>query len=295
MSLADATASSTDVVPHDRQRRPELLFVDEPDAAFGAGEDRRAEPEAGPVGRAAAGGRGEALVDGVGDELADPAELRLGRQRPHRERSARRPELVALGGGGERVDHLVVDPSGSEDPLGEGAGLARVEPGTGQHGVDRRDDVDVVEQDGGVVAAELERHPLEVAARRHRHALPAGDRTGEADLARRRVRRHLCAELVAAADHVDDAGGQHLVQDLAEAERGERRERRRLHHHRVADAQRGGELGDRHHHREVPRQDRGDGAERTVAHLDVGLGVVGEERARHVDRGGVLQPQLWRR
>ena len=77
--------------------------------------------------------------------------------------------------------------------------------------------VDVVEDDRRVVAAELERDPLEVGRGRGGHLLAGRDRAGEADLAGRRVRRHPLAELVAAGDDVEHAGRQDLVEDLAHA------------------------------------------------------------------------------
>src|SRR6185369_1629379 len=62
-------------VGDDGQRRAELLLVDDAGALGGAGEDRRLEEVAGPVDRAAAGGRLRAARERLGDETGHPLEL----------------------------------------------------------------------------------------------------------------------------------------------------------------------------------------------------------------------------
>ena len=135
------------------------------------------------------------------------------------------PTLMVAGVGGQALDHVVVERLGDVDALDGRAHLAVVHERAGEDG--RRDDggVGVVEHDGGVVAAELERDALEVGRGRHGHLLPRLDRAGEADLARDGMRGHPGAELVAAAHDVDDAGREDVAQELADLERRQRGER----------------------------------------------------------------------
>ena len=150
--------------------------------------------------------------------------------------------------------------------------------------------VDVRQQDGGIVAAELERDPLQILRRGAGDLLARGDGAGEGDLARHRVARHPRAELVAAGDNVDDTGRDDVAQDLAEQDRVERREGRRLDHHRVAGEQRRRDLPDRENQREVPRSDRRDHAERLAADLHPTGLVVLHDLYRNLQTGGVLKP-----
>ena len=85
-------------------------------------------------------------------------------------------------------------------------------------------------------------------------------------------------------DHVQHAGRQHLLRELAQAERRERRLLGRLHDLDVAGRERRPDLPDRHHQRVVPRRDPGDDAERLAADdrrvaLDVLRGGLALERA----------------
>ena len=95
--------------------------------------------------------------------------------------------------------------------------------------------------------------------------------------------RHPGAELVAAREHVDDAGREHVLHDLADLQRRERRVRRRLQDHRVARVERRHERAERQIHGRVPRRDDADDAERPVAQLDVLVVVVGEHLDGNLD------------
>ena len=85
--------------------------------------------------------------------------------------------------GCQGLDHVVVDPLGHVHPLDGRTDLAVVGEGVAVHAVGDLGGVDVVEQDGRVIATELEGGPLQVGRRCGCHLLAGGHRPGEADLA----------------------------------------------------------------------------------------------------------------
>ena len=143
--------------------------------------------------------------------------------------------------------------------------------------------VDVVEHDRGVVAAELERHALQRSRRAREHLLARRDGARERDLVDAGMRRHRGAELVAAGQDVDDAGGEDLVQELADFQRRERRVRRRFQDDRVARVERRHERPQRQVHGRIPRRDDADDTERPVTQLDVLVVVVGDDLDGNLD------------
>ena len=104
--------------------------------------------------------------------------------------------------------------------------------------------VDVVEHDRGVVAAELERHALEVRRGAAMTRLPVATEPVNEILRTAAWRVIHVAEVVAAAT-IETPGGSDVAQDLAELQRRQRRERRRLQHDRVPGEQRRRDLASR--------------------------------------------------
>jgi hypothetical protein len=123
---------------------------------------------------------------------------------------------------GERVDDGPVHILVHVEALDRDAHLSRVREGAPEE--PRRDlrRVDVAEHDGRVVAAELERHALQVVRRGAHDLLPGRDAAGERYLPDRGMRRHPGAHLVAPAEHVEHAGRQRLAKRRADRQRGER-------------------------------------------------------------------------
>ena len=80
------------------------------------------------------------------------------------------------------------------------------------------------------------------------------------------VKHGLARAGAAAGDDVDDAGGEHLVEELAELEERKRRRRGGLDHERVARGEGRRDLPGAHQEREVPRNDLADDADGLVQH-----------------------------
>ena len=84
---------------------------------------------------------------------------------------------------------------------------------------DRLVELGVVEDDVGGLAAELERARNQALGGRFGDAVADFGRAREGELVEARVVKHGLARAGAAAgDDVDDAGGEHLVEELAELE-----------------------------------------------------------------------------
>lgn len=125
----------------------------------------------------------------------------------------------------------------------------------------------VVEDDVGGLAAELERARNQALGGRFGDAVADFGRTREGELVEARVVKHGLARAGAAAgDDVDDAGGEHLVEELAELEERKRRRRGGLDHERVARGEGRRDLPGAHQEREVPRNDLADDADGLVQH-----------------------------
>lgn len=93
------------------------------------------------------------------------------------------------------------------DALRRDAHLAGVEQSAGSNLGHDLIEVDVVAHDAGVVARELEDQLLQGAGAVAQDALADGDGAREADVVDARVQRHLLAEVGAAVDGLEDAGG----------------------------------------------------------------------------------------
>lgn len=169
-------------------------------------------------------------------------------------------DLVLLGTLPELSDELVVDALLHEDAGTSAAALpvvvvdAKVDP------VDGVVDVGIVEHDVGRLAAQLERHLLQVRRRGRLHDLPADDgRSGEGNLVNIHVRREGGASgLAEAGDDVHDAWGEAgLLDKLCSHQGGEGGLLGRLQHNHVACCQRRADLPRPHEQREVPGDDLG--------------------------------------
>lgn len=167
-------------------------------------------------------------------------------------------DLVVLGAGLEGGDELVVDALLHVDARAGAAALAVVVVDAKVDPADGLLDVGVVEDDVGRLAAQLERHALEVGGRGGLHDGAAdGGRAREGDLVDVHVRRDGGArDLAEARDDVDDAGGEAgLLDELGEHETGEGRLLGRLEDDGVAGGQGGADLPRQHEQGEVPRDD----------------------------------------
>ena len=150
------------------------------------------------------------------------------------------------------------------EPRARAAALAVVEEDGAGHARNRRGDVGILEDDIGRLAAELERHLLQVASGRLHDELTDFGRAGERDFVHVGVRRERRAgRFTVAGNDVDDAvGNAGFLNQFAEAQRAERSLLGGLEHDRAARGERGAEFPRRHHQREVPRDNLADDADR---------------------------------
>ena len=156
-------------------------------------------------------------------------------------------DLQRLGVVGHALDELLVDRLLDEQPRAGAADLA----GVGEHrhagARHRRVQIGVGEDDVGRLAAELQRHALEVAGDGLDDLLAGQVRAGERHLVHARVRRQRRAGGLAEAGHDVDHAGRHarLQAQLAQPQRRQRRLLRRLEHDGAAGGERRADLPDR--------------------------------------------------
>lgn len=264
------------------------LFLDDAGGVGRVVDDGRRDEVAFPAGQVrGADGEGVALGGAVSEEAFDALVLHLVLHGAE--------QVVAvvgvadfdrLGEGDHLRYELLVDALVDVDALGGDADLARVLEGAHDDlGCDLLD-VDVRQDDGGVVAAELERDALQCLGRRLHDLLARGDGTGEGDLGNVRVLAHLCAELVVAADDLDHAGREDFLGELNKLERRVRCEWRRLDDDAVSCHDSRGDLAHRQNQREVPGADGAADTEGRVLGVD-SLLIVLELLAGNVERGVV--------
>ena len=198
-------------------------------------------------------------------------------------------ERIALDDGRdalERAGHeFLVDVLVDQGAARAGADLALVE-GEQHEAFDRLvEEViivigDILEEDVGRLAPELERAGNDVLAG-ILHDQPAGGGfAGERDLgdARRRRQRLACFQ-AEAVDHVDHARRQDVGDQLHQHHDRGRGLFGRLEHHAIAGRQRRRQFPDRHQQREVPGNDLADHAERFMEMIGDGVGIEFAERA----------------
>ena len=137
-------------------------------------------------------------------------------------------------------------------------------PGTGGR---RSLDVGVLEHDQRAVAAEFEHGPLQQPARGLTDDASGRRRSGERDHPDVRILDERLADLGAAGDDVQDAGGQaRLLEEARDQDAaGDGRVEIALQHHGVPEGKRRSERPHREDDREVPRRDHADHADRSPA------------------------------
>ena len=168
-----------------------------------------------------------------------------------------RPQAV-----GQRRDERVVDGLAHQQPGCRHALLAGVEQDA--VGEDRECglEVDVVVDDDGSVAAQLEHQPFGCGTRSLGDPLSGGRRAGEGDEVDVGVTNESVPDHTALAVHdIEDTRGQQLLRELREPGGGQRGQLGRLDDHGVAGDQCGGQLPDRLPEREIPRCDAEDDAQ----------------------------------
>ncbi|MNP08250.1 hypothetical protein D3C76_1003100 [compost metagenome] len=176
---------------------------------------------------------------------------------------------VQLGHGrGELVDEGIVDAVLDIQTVGADAGLAVVAVLRDQRPLDSGVQVGVIEDDEGCIAAQFQRHLLDVlGALDHQPAADFGG-AGEGQLAHERVTGQLAADFAGTAgDHAEHAfRNAGALGQLGQGQGRVRRLRGRLEYHGAAGGQgRTGLAGD-HRRREVPRSDGGGYTDRLLEH-----------------------------
>ena len=259
------------VVGDDRQHRAEDLLLGDGHRVVDVGEDGRLHVVAGveTLGLAEPAGHDTgALVDALLDVALDAVPLGLRDERTHvHALLGRRLDLHRLGGGRGDGNALLVAGAGEEHAGVGGAGLAVVEVG-GEHAAADGGGVvlDVVEDDVGRLAAELEGNPLDGAGGHLGHPLAGSGRTGERDHVDVGVGGDALADLgTGAHDHVEHAGRQaDVVDDLGQDVGVERCDLGRLQHDGAAGGEGATDLAHDLVERVVPRRDAADDTDRLL-------------------------------
>ncbi|KEK17511.1 hypothetical protein BAGA_09795, partial [Bacillus gaemokensis] len=174
---------------------------------------------------------------------------------------------------GHHGDEAVMDGLVHVDAVGRDADLARVaQLGRDQLGGGRFD-IGIVEHDEGRVAAQFQRHFLQVVAAGRRQPLAHGGRARERELADARIAGEALADLLGiAGHHLEDAGRDAGLARVVEHSVGrQRRQLGRLDDHGAAGRQRGGDLAGDHHEREIPGRDGRGRAGGLLEHQDFGM------------------------
>ena len=198
----------------------------------------------------------------------------------------------------EALQELIVDVLLHEDTRSRAAALAVVEVDAK---VDPRDgvvDVGVLEDDVGRLAAQLERHLLQVrlGCGLQDHAADDG-RSSEGNLVNVHVRRDgRAGDTAKAGDHVDDTSREASLDDeLARVQRGERRLLSGFHHDGVTRRHGRANLPRPHEKRKVPGDDLAADTNGLVAGVGQGLGVGVDDLAVHLVRPAAIVSQARRR
>lgn len=197
---------------------------------------------------------------------------------------------VALGKLDHGISELVVDFLMDIDSLGQHANLARVQKGQRSKLGHALGDVHILANNGGIVSAQLERVPLERLCAARGDALSRGDGTGEGNEVNVRVLRHPGAEVVVAAEDLEDARREHGHGQLADLEVAVGRVRRGLHDEHVAREEGGGDLGGAQKHGPVPRHDGAADAHGRIRLVDGLFVVLVENLLVELEVGEPAQP-----
>jgi hypothetical protein len=270
----------------DREHRAELLLVDQSHAGTDTSHDRRREVVPRPVVRGAAGDGLAAVVERVLHQLADPLILRPGR---HRRESGSRPHLGRLGDGRELGDQVIVNRRVHQHPLDSRAGLAAEHERGAEQQRGHLLDIDIAEDDGSVVTAELGDHPLHRLPGRCRYPLAGRHASSEGDKPDAGVGHQRGADGVVAREHVEHAWRHDVLPQLPEPQGGQRGKGRRLGDHGIAEEEGGEDLLRDDEPGCVPRRDRRHHAHWRTLQRDRLLVVVLDDVGRD-RRGGDVPP-----
>jgi len=148
--------------------------------------------------------------------------------------------------------------------------------------------IDVLQDDGRIIATELERDALEGAGSAGHDLLAAGDRSGERNLVDTGMRAHPLPAIIVAGKNIDHAWGKDIAQQLSELERAHRCVGRGLEHHGIAGVERHGQRAGGQIDRCVPRCDHADHAERQVVQFDAALRIIDNQFTLNRDRRDAL-------
>ncbi len=214
-------------------------------------------------GAAAAGDQRGALVDALGDVALDTVALAAHGERAHlglRVEGVADPDLRERAG--QRLDELVVAGPADDEPGQRRAHLAAEEALGAGDGAGGGLEVHVVEDDGGGLAAELERAAGDPLAAERGDAAAGRGRAGERDLVDAGVAHEQLGDLAVGGDDVEDAGRQaDVLGDLGEQVGRARRLGRGLEDDGAPGEEGRGDLVGDQADGGVPRDDRPDDAD----------------------------------
>lgn len=222
----------------------------------------------------AAGEEAGALGDGLGDELLEAGEGGVGDHGAHVGVGA---EADGLDAGLEQLDEAVVDGAGGDDALDADAVLAGGLEGAPEDDVDDARQVAVfaaaggLEDDEGVLAAELGDDGREALGGAGGDVVGDGLRADEGDVADSRVRRQVAGGFGPANDRLDElrvvaVGDEGAAGNVEEVAAGPGRLLRHLDEDGVAGEERADDGAHEVVEGVVPADERGDDAQRLVVH-----------------------------
>lgn len=223
-----------------RQHRPELLLRHHRAVGRDIGQDRRGVEVARTVQPVTAGRGSGAVGQGLGGVALDPGQLRGVVDRAQfRARVEARSDDGGLRALGEGLDDVGVEPGRGVDALDRHADLPAVAERRPEQPVRDALHVHVGQEDGGVVAAQLQGDAAERCRRARRDGPSGGNGTGEGHMADPRVGGQAGPEGFMAGDDREYVLGEGGGEDGSEQPGGEGCEGRGLEHHRVARGERG--------------------------------------------------------
>ncbi len=178
------------------------------------------------------------------------------------------PELDARRFLRQGVQHPTVNGTFDEQARPCRADLSLIRERAEQRTVDRRVEIRIGEHDVRILAAQLDRHPLDRVGSSLDHETSGVDAAGKGNLVDARVGDERPAGgRTVASDDVDDPGGQvELLQQLGEHQRGHRGLLGRFEHRRASRRKRRRQLPGGHQDRVVPRNDLSDDTHRLADH-----------------------------
>src|SRR3984893_17191066 len=243
-----------------RQNWAELLLPDQSRIVADVANNRRFDEIALALQNIAAR-NDNAVLFGILQEALHPLEMRLILQRPDlRSRLGAFIDDSLAGQPPEFLAEFVILRIMNVEALDHDAALAGIEGRAGEQLGRYFLWIDVVEHNGGVVAAELQREALQRAGRAF-HDFPAGrSRARECDFGDVRMAGERLPKIVGVDNDVDHPRGQNIGAQLTQSKRRQRGRRRRLGDNGVAGKQRRRDLRGQQDHWHVPRRYRSDHA-----------------------------------